>query len=447
MIKPKISIVGCGFVGLVSATTFASKDFEVIATTINKEEANLINSGKTPFYEKDLDEILEKAIELGNLKVITENYEAILNSDITFISVGTPMKEDKTIDLNYIYEVSNQIGVALADKTSYHLIVDRSTIVPGTTRNIIGKNLEEKSGKVLGKDFGLCMQPEFLAEGSSVENTFYPDRIIIGEYDKKSGDILQNLYDIFYKDHLENCPINRMSLESAELVKYANNCFLSTKISYANEFANLAELVPNVDIKQVMDSIGLDYRINPRFFGSGAGFGGSCFTKDLNAIKNWAHSLGYNSRLLKAVLDINDDQAIHIVDIAENMVNNLSEKKITILGLSFKAGTNDMREAPSIKVINELLRRGIKNIYAYDPKANKEAQKILNDVIIYVDSIGEALKDSECAFILTEWEIFKNLTPEDFKKFMKTPNVVDGRKIYPFDIFKEHLNFRTIGHK
>ena len=447
MKKPKISIAGCGFVGLVSAAAFASKGFEVIATTINEKEANIINSGRSPFYERGLDEILQKAIELKNLKVIMDNYEAVLNSDLTFISVGTPMREDKSIDLSFIDKVSRQVGNALIDKKSYHLIIDRSTVLPGTSRNLIAKNLSENSRKTIGEDFGLCMQPEFLAEGKSVENTFYPDRIIIGEYDKRSGDTLQDLYKTFYEEHLNNCPIYRMSLEGAELVKYANNCFLATKISFANEFANFAELIPNVDIKQVMEGIGLDYRINSHFFGAGVGFGGSCFSKDINAIKNWASINGYDSKLLKAVLDINDNQAIHIVNIAEELNGDLSGKKVTILGLSFKADTNDMREAPSIRVVYELLRRNVTNIVGYDPKANNEAKKFLQDSINYVDTIEEALKDSECVFILTDWEEFKKLTPDFFRNLMKIPTVIDGRKIYSFDDFNEKLHYRTIGRK
>ncbi|MBY9005239.1 MAG: UDP-glucose/GDP-mannose dehydrogenase family protein [Candidatus Lokiarchaeota archaeon] len=449
MDKPRISIAGCGFVGLVSAAAFASRGFNVIATTINKKEANLINSGQSPFYENGLDEILKKAHELKNLRVTADNYEAVQNTDITFISVGTPMKEDKSIDLSYIDNVSKQLGKALKDKESYHLIVDRSTILPGTSRNLIGVNLVENSGKSIGKDFGLCMQPEFLAEGKSVENTFYPDRIIIGEYDKKSGDTLENTYQLFYKEYFSQneCPIHRISLESAELVKYANNCFLATKVSFANEFANFAELIPNVDIKQVMEGIGLDYRINSRFLGAGAGFGGSCFSKDVNAIKNWASQNNYDSKILKAVLEINDDQAIHIVNIAEKLLKDLTKKKITILGLSFKAGTSDMREAPSIRVIKELIKRNVGNIVGYDPKAINEAKEYLKDSIVYVNSTKDALKDSECVFILTEWEEFKNLSPEFFIKHMKTPNVIDGRKIYDYIDFNKKLNFKTIGLK
>jgi len=355
------------------------------------------------------------------------------------------MREDKSINLGYIESTAREIGEALKQKDSYHLFVVKSTVVPGTARNLIGKLITEVSGKIPGKDFGLCMQPEFLAEGRSIEDTLKPDRIVIGAFDDRSGDMLQEFYEYFYGDHLQNCPILRMNLESAELVKYGNNCLLSTKISYANEFANFAQLVPNVDIVQVMKGVGLDYRINDRFLQSGVGFGGSCFHKDVNAIKAWSRSQGYTSRLLEAVLGINDDQAIKIVDIAEELAGKLAGKRVTLLGLSFKPGTDDMREAPSLRVVDELMKRGIKNIIGFDPKAKETAKVEFEDKIKYADSIEEALKDSECTLLITEWNEFKKLTPDDFKKHMKVPNLVDGRRIFDYEVFNKALPFRAIG--
>ena len=236
-----------------------------------------------------------------------------------------------------------------------------------------------------------------------------------------------------------------MNLESAELVKYGNNCLLSTKISFANEFANFAELVPNVDVVQVMEGVGLDYRINHRFLGAGVGFGGSCFHKDVNAIKAWSKSKRYPSRLLEAVLEINDDQAIHIVEIAEELAGKLAGKKVTLLGLAFKPGTDDMREAASIRIVNELRKRGVTDIMGFDPKANETAEIEMGDKVHYASSIEDALKDSECALLVTEWDEFKGLTPEFFKKTMKTPNLVDGRRIYDYKEFSKALPFRAIG--
>jgi UDPglucose 6-dehydrogenase len=447
MYKYSVSILGTGFIGLCSAACFANKDIKVLASTHDEQKAKMINEGILPFYEAGLEEMM-KSIKKKNpelLQCILNPIKTIIDTDISMITQGTPMRKDKSIDLSFIESTAKEIGEALKNKKKYHLIVVRSTVVPGTTRNLVGKIVAETSGKMPGKDFGLCMQPEFLAEGRSIEDTLNPDRIVIGEFDEKSGAMLQEFYEYFYGEHLKKCPILRMNLESAELVKYGNNSLLSTKISFANEFANFAELVPNVDVAQVMKGIGLDYRINPRFLNAGVGFGGSCFHKDVNAIKSWAKSKGYTSRLLEAVLAINDDQAIHIVDIAEQLAGRLAGKKVTILGLAFKPGTDDMREAPSIRVINELLKRKVTEIVGYDPKANKTAEAELDNKIKYANSIQEALKGSECAFLITEWDEFKKLTPEYFKKYMKTANLVDGRRIYDFEKFSKALPFRALG--
>jgi nucleotide sugar dehydrogenase len=443
--KYSVSILGTGFIGLCSSACFADKDIKVLASTHNEKKAKLINDGKAPFYEADLQEMMDdiKAKKPELLQCLLDPIKAVLETDISMITQGTPMREDKSI--SYIESTAREIGEALKQKDRYHLVVVRSTVVPGTSRNLVGRIITEVSGKIPGKDFGLCMQPEFLAEGRSIEDTLKPDRIVIGEFDERSGEMLQEFYEYFYGDHLKNCPILRMNLESAELVKYGNNCLLSTKISYANEFANFAELVPNVDISQVMKGVGLDYRINPRFLGAGAGFGGSCFHKDVNAIKAWSKSKGYTSRLLEAVLAINDDQAIRIVDIAEELVGDLKNKRITLLGLAFKPGTDDMRQAASIRVVNELRKRGVTNIVGYDPKALKTAKAEMGDKIQYAGSIEQALEDSECALLITEWDDFKVLTPDDFKKHMRTPNLVDGRRLYNYERFNSALPFRVIG--
>jgi len=447
MYKYSVSILGTGFIGLCSSACFANKDIKVLASTHNAKKAEMINTGKAPFFEAGLQEMMNdiKKNSPELLQCLTDPVKAVLETDISMITQGTPMREDKSIDLSFIESTAREIGEALKKKEKYHLVVVRSTVVPGTTRNLVSKNINEVSGKEPGKDYGLCMQPEFLAEGRSIEDTLHPDRIVIGEFDEKSGAMLQEFYEYFYGDHLENCPILRMNLESAELVKYGNNCLLSTKISYANEFANFAELVPNVDIVQVMKGVGLDYRLNHRFLGAGVGFGGSCFHKDVNAIKAWSKSKGYTSRLLEAVLGINDDQAIHIVNLAEELAGKLAGKKVTLLGLAFKPGTDDMREAASIRVVNELIKRGVTNIEGYDPKAYKTAEIELGDKMKYANSVEDALKNSECALIITEWDEFKKLTPDDFKKYMKTPNLVDGRRIYDYEIFNKNLSFRAIG--
>lgn len=445
MQKPCISVIGMGFVGLISATCFANRGYKVIATTLEKQVVELVNSGRSPFYEKDLDDLLKRAVDSNNLIASLDSNNAVLNSDISFISVGTPMLEDKSIDLSYINNCSIEIGKALSTKAKYHLIVARSTIVPGTTRTLIGKNIEKHSGKKMGLDFGLCMQPEFLKEGNAVYDTFHPNRNVIGELDKKSGEILENLWTEFYKG--EEIPLLRMNLESAEMVKYASNCLLATKVSFAMDIANICELIPNMDVVDVMRGVGFDDRISPKFLNAGVGFGGSCFPKDVNAIIDFAKSRNFKPKVLTSVLNVNDYQAEHVVDIAEDLAGKLEGRRVTLLGLSFKPNTDDMREAPSIRIVSELLSRGIFDIVGYDPKAKEKAKKVFRKRIKYADSIEEALMDSECAIIITEWDDFKSLTPDHFKKTMKNPNLVDGRRLFDYDKFSKELNFRVIGRK
>ncbi|MHA2366608.1 MAG: UDP-glucose dehydrogenase family protein [Candidatus Hodarchaeales archaeon] len=435
MSKQRIAIHGTGFIGLVSAACFATRDFPTICSTFDEN-----------FYEDGLDILLKQAINSGNLKCVIGREKAILNSDISMITVGTPMMSDGSINLKFMRETAEYIGKSQQNITSYHTVVVRSTVVPGTTRNLLGKIIEKNSGMKMGKDFGLCMQPEFLAEGRSIQDTLKPDRVVIGEYNIQSGDILESFYRDFYGDHLENCPILRMNLESAELVKYGNNSFLATKISFANEMARIAELVPGVDIEEVMKAVGLDYRVNHRFFGSGVGFGGACFPKDLNAIISFSKKKSYTPQILNAVLEVNKNQTKHIVKILKDECGDLSNKRITVLGLSFKPGTDDMRHAPSIKVINELKLEGAE-IIAHDPFAEESAKKILKDSVVYADTIEEALTQADGAILVTEWEDYQRITPKMLKNLMKTPIVVDGRHLFDYDEFTNEIRFRTIGRK
>ncbi len=445
----RISIIGTGFVGLVSAICFAKKGYEVYASTHDQTKVDTINQGLSPFYEKDVAPMIKEAVEKGNLKAVLGREEAVLNSDISMLCVGTPSRPDGSIDLKYIESSAREIGEVLPKKDSYHLVIVRSTVVPGTTRNIV-KPAVEASGNKIGEDFGLCMQPEFLREGDAIYDTLNPDRIVIGEYDKKSGDVLEDLYIDFYgKDYLENCPILRMNIESAEMVKYGNNCLLATKISFINEIANICEIIEGVDVTEVAKGVGLDFRINPMFLGAGVGFGGSCFPKDVNAIVAFAKEHDYKPSLLDAVLSINLYQAKHIVEIAKSELGGtLKGSRIAILGLAFKPGTDDMREAPSIKVINHLFEEGVTDIIAYDPYAIENTEKIFGDKIKYVNSVEECLKGANAALLVTDWDEFKALTPEIFIENMQKDSVlVDGRRIYDPKVFGEKLKFKAIGLK
>lgn len=446
MARFTVAIHGTGFIGLVSGCCFATKGIKAISTTFNQEKFEKINQGISPFFENGLSELLEEAVNSGNYKCLIGREKAVLESDISMIAVGTPMRKDNSIDLQFIEKTARQLGQALKNKEAYHLVVVRSTVVPGTTRNLVGKLIEDESGKKIGEDFGLCMQPEFLAEGRSILDTLEPDRIVIGELDIRSGDILQELYEEFYGDYLEDCPIFRTNIESAELVKYGNNCLLSTKISYANEMACIAELVPGVDVVQVMKAVGLDYRINERFLGAGVGFGGSCFPKDVNAITAFAKSQGYNPRLFSAVLDINEDQALHAVELLQKELPDLKDKRIVLLGLSFKPGTDDMRFAPSIRIAKHLLPQGA-TVIGYDPVAETEAMKVFGNSILYADTIQEALENADAAIVVTEWDDIASIKPQVFKKFMKTPIVIDGRRVYDPLTYNNHVQLRCIGKK
>ncbi|MHA2247128.1 MAG: UDP-glucose dehydrogenase family protein [Candidatus Hodarchaeales archaeon] len=441
-----VAVHGTGFIGLVSGCCFAIKGFKTVNSTFNAKNCEQINQGKSPFFENGLTELLKEAVDSGYFKCVIGREDAVKESDISMIAVGTPMRKDNSIDLQFIEQTARQLGQALRKKDDYHLIVVRSTVVPGTTRNLVGKLIEEESGKEMGKDFGLCMQPEFLAEGRSILDTLEPDRIVIGEFDTRSGDILQQLYEEFYGDHLKNCPILRMNLESAELVKYGNNCLLATKISYANEMSRIAELVPGIDVVQVMKGVGLDYRINGEFLGAGVGFGGSCFPKDVNAITAFAKSHNYNPRLFSAVLGINEDQTTHVVDLLQAEIPDLTDKRVTLLGLSFKPGTDDMRFAPSIRIANNLIDRGA-TVIGYDPVAEEEAQKVIGDSILYADTIQDALQNADAAIIVTEWDNIASVKPEHFKKFMKTPIVIDGRRVYDPTTYNKVVQLRCIGRK
>jgi UDPglucose 6-dehydrogenase len=451
MAQYRVSIIGTGFVGLVTAVCFADRHIHTICSTGNVKNAELINKGIPPFYEQGLAELLKTVVDRGTLTCSTSREEAVINSDISLIIVGTPFNHrDCTINLDYMKQAAIDIGKALKKKKGYHLVVVRSTVVPGTSRNMVGEHLVRQSGKKLGKDIGLVMQPEFLAEGRSIKDTFWPDRIIIGEYDNQSGDVLQKLYEDFYGDHIgDKCPILRMNIESAELVKYGGNCFLATKISFINELARIAELVPGVNIGRVVEGIGFDYRINHRFLGSGVGWGGSCFPKDMNAIIAFAQSKNFEPSLLKASVQVNDNQALHALTLAEELLGDLKGKTISLLGLAFKAGTDDMRYAPSRRIAEAAVKKGA-SVRGYDPKAKESAgiafKEDKTDVSL-VDSIEEVLSGSDCAIICTEWDEFLHLRPRDFKAHMAHPNLVDGRRIYDPEIFSKELPYRIIGYR
>jgi UDPglucose 6-dehydrogenase len=442
MKKPQISIVGTGYVGLCTAVGFATKGYKVITSTSDHKKAAMISQGVPPFYEPGLQESLEKAVEKGTLKCVTNREEAVINTEVTFIAMATPSQPDGSIDLQFIEKSAREIGEALKKKETYHLVVVKSTVIPGTTEKRVKPTIEAHSGKHCGVDFGLCMNPEFLREGSALHDTLNPDRIIIGEYDQKSGNTLEMLYRDFYGQKMP--PLIRTNLSTAELIKYANNAFLATKISFINTIANICQRIPNTDVTVVAKAIGLDKRISPLFLNAGLGYGGSCFPKDVKALISFSRSLGYDPILLNAVENVNQDQPYKAVDLCKGLIGDLKGKRVAILGLAFKPNTGDMREAVVIKIIHRLLDEGAK-IIVYDPAAIQNAKNLFQDKIEYAGSAVECLKNADGCIIVTEWEEFKKLTTESFIQNMRQPRVIDGRRVYNSKDFSKRLKFVAIG--
>ena len=429
--------------GLCTAVGFASREYVVIASDIDTQKVTMIQEGTPPFHEPNLPNMLKKTIKNGNLKCLTnQTKEAVLETEITYVAVGTPSRPDGSIDLHFIKTAAYEIGKALYLKRKYHVVVIKSTVIPGTTQNIFRPILEEESKKKCGTDFGLCMNPEFLRQGSALNDTFHPDRVVIGEYDKKSGDTIEDLYREFFDGNVP--PIIRTSLSTAELIKYANNSFLATKVSFINTIANISEKIPGADIKTVAESIGIDKRIGPLFLNAGLGYGGSCFPKDVKALIACSRDLGYKAELLESIENVNEKQPLRAVEFCRQKLGSLKGKNVAILGLAFKPDTDDMREARVIPIINQLLLEDA-NITAYDPVAIPVAKKMFKNKIRYATTAMKCLKNADAAILVTEWEEFKKLTPGNFLKQMKQPILIDGRRIYSPQIFGEKLKFRAIG--
>jgi len=435
-------LIGGGHVGLVSAVCFADRGYDTILYERDVERAELIQAGRPPFFEPNLEGLLKKTIDGGKLQISTNLEEAISDSEIAFVAIGTPSRPNGSINLTSIETSSAELGEALRSKAGYCLIVMRTTVIPGTTENLVKPTLEKHSGKDAGEDFGLAMQPEFLREGSAIEDTLSPDRIVIGEYDKRSGDVLETFYLDFYKGRAP--PIIRMNLACAEMVKYASNAFLATKISFINQIANICEKIPGVDVARVADAMGLDKRIGGRFLNAGAGFGGSCLGKDLSALIAFSKQFGCKPNLLEAVLDVNEKQALNIVESARQQLGDLVKKRIAILGLSFKPNTDDMRDAPSVRIVKRLLDEGA-SVVVYDPAAMKNASAIFKDQVDYAKSGLECVSNADCAIIVTEWDEFRKFGPDDFKEKMRCAVLIDGRKIYDPLRFSKELNYVGIG--
>jgi UDPglucose 6-dehydrogenase len=441
--KQKISVIGVGYVGLCTAVGFASKGYSVVACDVDETKIKKINKGIPPFHEPGLQEKLFESIAKGNLRGITNQTDrAVLETDFTFVAVGTPSRPDGSIDLQYIESAAVNIGKALKQKEPYHVIIVKSTVIPGTTQNIVKPALERESKKKCGEDFGLCMNPEFLRQGSAFEDTVNADRVVVGSFDKKSGNKVENLYKKFYSGRVPQ--IIRTSLSTAELIKYASNAMLATKISFINTIANICEKIPGADVKVVAAAMGLDKRIGSLFLDAGLGYGGSCFPKDLKALIVCSKTLGYSAELLESTESVNKKQPLKAVDFCKQQLGILEGKKIAILGLAFKPDTDDMREARVIPIVNALLSEGA-SVVAYDPVAIPMAKTIFKNKIKYANSAIDCLKEADCSILVTEWPQFKKLMPDDFIKNMNQPILFDGRRIYDPQLFNGKIKFIALG--
>lgn len=448
----KISIIGTGYVGLVTGVGLASVGHEVVCVDIDKEKVKKINSGQSPIYEKGLEALLKKVIQKKLLRATTDLPGAITNTQITFIAVGTPSKKNDDIDLSYIKKVCQQIGAALLHKKEYHTVVVKSTVVPETTLKVVLPLLEKYSKKKAGLEFGLCMNPEFLREGDAVDDFMNPDRIVIGEINKKSGDILAEVYKSFSTD------IVRTSLNNAEMIKYTNNALLATLISFSNEIANIAQTIPGANAFEILKGVHLDKRLNPMINGKrvnpgilsylypGCGFGGSCFPKDVKALASFSKKKKYQPALLAAVLDINKKQPLKLVELTQQKLGNLKNKNIAVLGLAFKPDTDDTRESPAIPIIKELLAKKAR-VFTYDPIVNEKSQNphFKNISMKFSDSLHEAVKNKDACLIVTNWKEFEKLTPAFIEKEMVNHVFIDGRGFFENKDSKEKINYLGIG--
>ncbi|CUU07110.1 UDP-glucose dehydrogenase [Candidatus Kryptobacter tengchongensis] len=427
-----ISIIGTGYVGLVTGACFAESGNNVICMDIDKEKINKLKNGIVPIYEPGLDEIVRKNLNTGRLKFTTDLEYAVRNSEIIFLCLPTPPGKDGDADLGILFSVVKNIakilrGLAKDEKNQLKkLIVSKSTVPVGTADKIketLNKELGKYSDKI---DLYVASNPEFLKEGNAVQDFMFPDRVVIGVNDGEAEKILRELYEPFVRT---GAPILVMDTRSAEMVKYTANAFLAMRISFMNEMANLCEKL-GADVEKVRIAIGYDNRIGPRFLFPGVGWGGSCFPKDIKALMKMWEKNGVELKIVKSVYEVNERQKKLIVEkIKKHFGRELKNKKIAIWGLSFKPKTDDMREAPSIVIINELLKLGAK-ISAFDPVAVPNAKKIFGDKVKFAKNQYEALKNADALVLITEWQEFREPDFNYIKTLMRTPVVFDGRNIY-----------------
>ena len=430
----KVSIIGTGYVGLVTAVCLAEKGHEVLCVDIDPVKVTKINQGIPPIHEKGLPELLKKHIH-SRLIATTDLDKAVIDTELSLIAVGTPFNGDE-IDLTFVKQVAHQLGKAISGKSAYHSIIVKSTVVPGTTDDIVTPLLEEASGKKAGNDFGVGMNPEFLREGQAVEDFLFPDRIVLGGIDEKTRDVLAALYAVF-----PGVPFIRTNNKTAEMIKYTSNCLLGTMISFSNEIGNLCASIEDIDALEVMKGVHLDKRLSPilpngdrivpsftTYLEAGCGFGGSCFPKDIKALIAHGQKAGNAMPLLNAVVQINQAQPNQVLVRLHRHFPSLNGIRLAVLGLAFKPGTDDMRESPAIPIVRTLIAENAK-ITAYDPVARHEAEKLFDRAHVnFCDDLSETLAKVDAILILTRWDEFRRV-PDLIAGMKPQPLVIDGRRM------------------
>lgn len=426
----KLAIIGHGYVGLVSAAVFADLGNDVVCVGRTKAKIELLQKGKPIFYEPGLEELVKRNVRAGRLNFTVDYNKAIPGVDIVFIAVGTPSKDNGGADLTQVFSAARKIGKNL---DGYTVVACKSTVPVGTNKKVGDILAEEIHRGVL---FDIASVPEFLREGTAISDTLHPERIIIGSESIRARDLLVKLHDPLDKKFV------LCDIASAELIKYASNAFLATKISFANSIAFLCEKV-DADAKIVLEGVGLDKRIGKAFLYPGVGYGGSCLPKDVKALVSFSKSAGFELTILQEVNRINTLARKDIVQKIEEMTGGLKQKRVAVLGLAFKPNTDDMRDAPAIDIIRQLIKKGAK-VKTYDPAAIENAKKVLPFEVEYVKNVYCAVEKADILVLLTEWREFRQLNLSRIKELMRQPQIIDGRNIYDPDEVRA-LGFRYVG--
>ncbi len=425
----KISIIGTGYVGLVTGTCFAEVGIDVTCVDIDKMKIDDLKNGIIPIYEPGLEDMVHRNSQKGRLHFTTNLAESLKGCEVIFNAVGTPPDEDGSADLQYVLNVAHEIG---KNMNNYLMVVTKSTVPVGTALRVKNAIQEELDKRTSDLTFDVASNPEFLKEGAAIDDFLKPDRIVIGLDSKRAEEVMKALYKPFT---LNGHPVIFMDITSAEMTKYAANSMLATKISFMNDIANLCEIV-GADVNMVRKGIGSDSRIGTKFIYPGVGYGGSCFPKDVKALIKTGEEFKYKLRVLQAVEDVNEDQkSLMYHKIRKYFGDDLKGKKIALWGLSFKPQTDDMREAPSLVMIQKLTEAGA-TIVAYDPVAMHEAQRILGNKIQYATDPYEVIKDADCLLIVTEWPEFRVPDFDKIKSLLKNPVIFDGRNIFEVQSMK-----------